>query len=129
MALKKCLEGIASRGCLRRRDTSVNPWTYCTRTTWRAHLLEDLGETAALGGGAPAGDGAHGAAGVLFHVGGEADGAHVLAEGGRLGQLQQADVILDRPAVIVLVQLHGLHGNILLHTRLGCALETATKGL
>ena len=85
------------------------------------HLLEDPGEGASLGGGPPAGDGAHVAGGVLLAAGGQTwanifpvlenifilnwctDGADVLAaEVGWLLQVQHADVVGDGPGVVVL---------------------------
>ena len=79
-----------------------------------AYLLEDPRQVAALAGGAPAGDGAGGAALVLLALGGQGDGAHMLSEGGRLLQLQQADVVGDGPAVVLLVQVDRFDGNVLL---------------
>ena len=104
---------------------------FLIRCQWvKSHLLEDLGEAATLSGGAPAGDGAHGAPGVLLHVGGEGDSGHVGVEGDGGGQLQQADVVLDGEGVVGLVQLHGLHGHVNLHVLLGLRIKCCRdKGL
>ena len=73
-------------------------------------LLEGPAETAALSSGAPSGDDAVGASLVLLHAGGEADPRNVGAKGRLAVQLQHADVVLHGVGVVVLVQLHVLHG-------------------
>merc|ERR1719436_438239 len=78
-------------------------------------LHEGAGQAAAAAGGAPAGDGAHGAGGVLLSVIGDADGSnHAAAEVGGLLQVEDADVVGDGPAVVVLVEPHLGHSNVLL---------------
>merc|ERR1719436_984983 len=78
-------------------------------------LHEGAGQAAAAAGGAPAGDGAHGAGGVLLSVIGNADGPdHAAAEVGGLLQVEDADVVGDGPAVVVLVEPHLGHSNVLL---------------
>merc|ERR1719436_1864470 len=79
------------------------------------NLHQDAGEAAAAAGGSPAGDGAHGAGGVLLSVVGNADGPnHAAAEVGGLLQVEDADVVGDGPAVVVLVEPHLGHSNVLL---------------
>ena len=78
-------------------------------------LHELAGQTAALGGGAPAGHGAHGAGGVLLPVVRQADGVnHGAAEVSGLFQIQDADIVVDGPAVIVGVEVDSGHSNVLL---------------
>jgi hypothetical protein len=76
------------------------------------YLLEDLGEAAALSGGAPTSDSANGASIILLMVSRPANGANMLVEGHSLSQLQQADIILNSPGVILLMQLDSLDSNI-----------------
>merc|ERR1719431_1736727 len=73
------------------------------------HLLEDPGEGAALGGGAPPGHDAAGALIVLLHGGGDGDGADVGAHGDGALEGEHADVVVDGPAVVLLVQAHVRH--------------------
>merc|ERR550517_1782892 len=73
------------------------------------------GQTAALGGGAPARHGAHGAGGVLLPVVRQADGVnHGAAEVSGFFQIQDADIVVDGPAVIVGVEVDSGHSNVLL---------------
>ena len=67
-------------------------------------LLEGVGEVSTLGGGAPAGDGAHGSLVVLGSSAGESNGGNMGAHGGGALKLQQADVVQDVEGVIVLVE-------------------------
>ena len=63
---------------------------------------------AALADGSPAGHSAHSARVVLLVVAGQADGGDGVGHGGRCLELQQADVVLDGEAVVVLVHHDGL---------------------
>ena len=76
------------------------------------HLLENLGKAATLSGSSPASDSAHGATRVLLMVSRETNGSNVGVEGHRGGKLQQADVVLNGPGIIRLMQLHSLDSNI-----------------
>jgi hypothetical protein len=76
------------------------------------YLLEDLRIAATLTSGTPASDSAHGASIVLLMVSREANGGNVFIEGNRLSQLQQADIILNSPGIILLMHLHSLDSNI-----------------
>merc|ERR1711874_516518 len=76
------------------------------------NLHQDAGEAAAAAGGSPAGDGAHGAGGVLLSVVGNADGSnHAAAEVSGLLQVEDADVVGDGPAVVVLVEVVVAHSD------------------
>ena len=73
-------------------------------------LLEDTGQRSALGGGSPSGNGAHGSFGVLLVGGGQADGGNMGSHGGGSLKLEQTDVVVDVPAIVVLV--HNNTGNL-----------------
>merc|ERR1740128_1037033 len=73
-------------------------------------LLEDTGQGSALGGGSPSGNGAHGSFRVLLVGGGQADGCNMGSHGGGGLELKQTDVVVDVPAIVVLV--HNNTGNL-----------------
>ena len=78
-------------------------------------LHELAGEAAALGGGSPAGDGADGSLVVLLHGPGQADGPdHGAAEVSGLLKVEDTDVVVDGPAVVVGVVVDPGDGNVLL---------------
>ena len=77
------------------------------------HLHQSAGQTAALGGGAPARHGAHVAGGVFLTGGGDGDGVnHGAAQVSGAVQVEHADVIGDGPGVIFLVIEDLGHGDV-----------------
>ena len=80
----------------------------------KCYLLKDRGKTATLWGGSPAGNNAVGALIVLLVLVGQGDGGNIGSQGGWGLQLQQADVVLNVEAVIVLVEDNGLDLDVLL---------------
>jgi hypothetical protein len=76
------------------------------------YLLEDLGKAAALSGGTPTGHSANGASSILLVVSRPANGANMRIEGHSLSQLQQADIVLNSPGIVLLMQLDSLDSNI-----------------
>merc|ERR1719384_585876 len=79
------------------------------------HLHQGASQAAALRGGAPPGNGAHGAGAVLLPVAGQTDRPDDRAAEVRgLLQLQHADVVLHSPAVVALVQHNPADGDVLL---------------
>jgi len=72
--------------------------------------LEDSAETASLFGGSPSSHGAHGSSSILLAGSGHCNGVNVLAgDSGQVStptQLEDADVVGEGPAIVVLVEDH-----------------------
>merc|ERR1712192_339113 len=73
------------------------------------HLLEDTCKAAALRGGSPSGDSAGGALGVLLHAGRQANCGNVGSHAYWSLEGEHANVVVDVPAVVVLVQTNVRH--------------------